>query len=259
MKSIINGQIKEVENVDKKWYGTDYFYEVIRIVDGKPLFLKEHFERLTNGIGIFDEKEIAKSIHALTKAVDAKISQNIYMSIHKENKDYTLFFIKSFYPPESWYTDGIWVPLIEIERVDPNSKIFRADYKQRIKEVLENKNAFEGLLVSDGTIKEGSRSNVFFIKGSVLHTPHTKNVLPGITRREVYEASEHKGITIIEDYIYIRDLSQYDGAFVTGTSLDLLPISGIEDLTFDTMNNETFKMLLKEYTALKEKDLNKDV
>ena len=162
MKSIVNGQIMDVDHIDKKWYGTDYFYEVIRIVEGKPLFLKEHYERLGNGIGYFNEADLTHSMKKLIKAVNPSIFQNIYLSIHKENKEYMMFFNPSFYPPKSWYEDGIWVPLIEVEREEPNSKIFREDYKNRIKEALEAKNAFEGLLFTEGTIKEGSRSNVFF-------------------------------------------------------------------------------------------------
>lgn len=257
MKCIINGQVAEVDNIDSKWYGTDYFYEIIRIIEGKSLFLKEHYERLKNGIGQFNERDLTNSIDKLIKTVDSSISQNIYLSIHKENKECMMFFNPSFYPPKSWYQKGIWVPLIEVEREDSNNKIFREDYKKRVKEELEAKKAFEGLLISSGTIKEGSRSNIFFIKNNTLYTPYTSKVLPGITRRKVCEACKRNEIIIVETDIYIQDLEQYEGVFITGTSLDLLPISGIDNLKFDTVNNRIFKVLFNKYNLLKEFDLNK--
>ena len=257
MKCIANGQVIEVNNINSKFYGIDYFYEVIRIIEGKPLFLKEHYERLENRIGQFNKRDLTNSINKLIKAVNLLISQNIYLSIHKENKEYVMFFNFSFYPPKFWYQEGVLVSLIEVEREDPNNKIFKKNYKKKIKVEIEAKKVFEALLVSRGTIKEGSRSNVFFIKKSNIYTPHINDVLPGITRRKVCEICKRKEITIVETDINIQDLKQYEGVFITGTSIDLLPISGIENIKFDTVNNKIFKLLFNEYNLLKKIDLDK--
>lgn len=257
MKYIVNSQVAEVDKINRKWYGMDYFYEVIRIIKGKPLFLREHYERLKNEIGKFNEKDLTNSINKLIKAVDSSISQNIYLSIHKKNNEYVIFFNPSFYPPKTWYQKGVCVPLIDLEREDPNNKIYREDYKKKIKEKLKVKKAFEGLLVSNNIIKEGSRSNVFFIKNDALYTPHISKVLPGIIRRKVFEACKRKKIDIVETDINIKDLEQYNGVFITGISLDLLPIVGIENIKFNTINNKIFIILFNEYNLLKKLDLNK--
>lgn len=94
-------------------------------------------------------------------------------------------------PAKSYYEEGIATSLFRIERLDPNIKLVRSDYQKAVLQERADKDVYELLLV-DGNeeITEGSRTNVFFVKGKELYTPPANAVLLGIVRKKVFEICE---------------------------------------------------------------------
>jgi len=107
---------------------------------------------------------------------------------------------------------------------------------------MDASKAFEAILVNeDGTVSEGSRSNIFFVKGNKLVTSPDSAVLLGVTRNKVAEVCESNGIEVEKRIIKIDELESFDGAFITGTSNDVLPIKSIDKIVYNSADNDTVK------------------
>lgn len=225
----------------------DSIYEVIRIIDGVPLYLKEHLNRLRKSAWLIDsniDKTDAELIDEIMKLIDLNKGYNLNMKIlctgdGRNLRDIYLYFIKSFYPPKAMYKEGIKTILYKSERKTPNAKTFNIKLREAIDEELKERNAFEALLVDqDNRITEGSRSNVFFVKGKILYTPPANKVLLGVTRSKIMELSKLNNIDIVEKDISPSDLKEYDGAFITGTSTGALPIKNIDEIEISSHKND---------------------
>ena len=254
MKSIINGVLKDNEKIDE-WKKKGNIYEVLRVIDGSPLFLKEHLERIKKSTEKVDTHILNIEIYKLINEVDKRINKNIFISFDPINGDRAIFFITGFYPPSDWYDTGIKINTLNIKRKNPNLKVYDIDYKKTIEDYLAKTGVFETLITDDGMINEGSRSNVFFIKGNKILTPSVEAVLPGITREKVFQAAMENNIEIVETQIFIEDLASFDGAFITGTSIDILPVNRIDEIELQTTDSNCFIKLLKAFKKLKEEDL----
>ncbi len=255
MIGVINNKL--TENIEiEKWKTKGMLYEVFRVIEGKPLFLNEHLNRLKN-IAIDANTEVLKeSIKILIKSIDINISQNIFLSYDPVNGANIVFFTKSFYPPEKWFDVGVDIGLLEIKRDNPNLKIYNDEYKSKVDSYLKDNNYFETLIAHDNIVTEGSRSNVFFIKENTIITTPIVDVLPGITRDKVIYVLNKLGMEILEKEILISELQSYDGCFITGTSIDVLPVRKLQEISYETGRNEVYKKVYKEFEKVKEADLN---
>ena len=65
-----------------------------------------------------------------------------------------------------------------------------------------------------------------------LHTPIPDSFLDGITRRTVIEIAKSKNIKINERKISPKELSNFEGCFLTGTAAEITPVSKITDHSY---------------------------
>lgn len=80
-----------------------------------------------------------------------------------------------------------------------------------------------------GWLAEGSISNAFLVKNSVLLTaPLDTPVLPGVTRATVLELAAHQGRTLQERKLAIDDLLDADEVFLTNVIMKVMPVCRIE-------------------------------
>ncbi len=221
-----------------------YIYEVIRVINGIPVFLEDHLDRLNRSALLAGFKnlqgsdEISKRIKNFI-ASEKKDIGNIKLGFSFSDPDagpeFTLSFIPHYYPKTEEYINGVKVGLIIADRPMPNAKIQHDDIRERANHAMEINGQFEVLLVdSEGNITEGSRSNVFFIKDGKLYSAPGEKILQGITRIKVLDICRKQGIEVIETDIPANSLGQFEAAFLTGTSPKILPISTIENFKYET-------------------------
>jgi branched-chain amino acid aminotransferase len=221
-----------------------HIYEVIRVIDGTPVFLEDHLDRLNRSAHLAGFKnlpgtdEISKQINNLI-ATENKIIGNIKLGFSFSDPavepEFTLSFIPHYYPTAEEYREGVKVGLLKADRPIPNAKIQHSDIRERANQAMEINGQYEVLLVdSDGNVTEGSRSNVFFIKDEKLYSAPVEKILQGITRIKVLDICKTEGIEVIETDIPANSLGQFEAAFLTGTSPKVLPIRSIEDIDFKT-------------------------
>ena len=90
--------------------------------------------------------------------------------------------------------------------------------------------AQEALFVApDGSISEGTTSNLFTVSKGVLTTPPADSgLLPGITREVVIELAKKEGMTAREVPVPVDELLSADEAFVTGSLKEVMPLIAVD-------------------------------
>ncbi len=234
-------------------------YEVIRVEAGIAIFLEDHLDRFFRSAAYLDlplpatAESIEERVYRLIAANQVG-EQNLKFILGKTPKGESvlwIFFTQSIYPPQSYYEHGIATSLFRIERLDPNIKLVRSDYQKAVLQERADRDVYELLLV-DGNeeITEGSRTNVFFVKGKELYTPPAKAVLLGIVRKKVFEICKKRQIPINETAIPVEWVKDAEGAFVSGTGNNVLPISKIGTVVIPTMDNPIVQTIMADYAEM---------
>jgi len=239
-------------------------YEVIRIIEGNPLFLEDHFARLINSMqmeGLQLEMELKQFENRILELV--QLNQNKFGNVRFEysiggRKNHWSFgFIPHNYPTSDDYRIGVSVSLLFAERENPNAKVVQHTVRELANRIIENQNLYEVLLVDrDGLITEGSRSNVFFVKGEAFYTAPASKVLVGITQQKVLECLDSLGFPVIIESVEASKINQFDAAFLTGTSPKVLPIRSIGNRVYSVQVDCVEKLILR-YNQLIESYISK--
>jgi branched-chain amino acid aminotransferase len=237
-------------------------YEVIRIVNGIPLFLDEHLQRFQYSAKLarkrvdFSENKVEEIIDQLVD-VNKIYEGNILLSYKTILK---VFFIPHQYPSQQMYQNGVQCGILQAERKNPNAKVFQTNVRELANKLIEKKDFYEVLLMDKlGRITEGSRSNVFFVKNNTLITPPGNEVLLGITRQKTIELASQLNIPFKEEDVYFVQLNDYDALAVTGTSPKILLVNKIEQNRFNVQNRiirslmEAYDKLIRDYISEQKK------
>jgi branched-chain amino acid aminotransferase len=234
-------------------------YEVIRVIEGVPLFLDDHLERFTNSLHLSGLKsgmsvmEIKRALKRLIKINEVSLG-NIMFMFHYNGIDaeplFMAWFIPHFYPSGNDYKYGVRLILFHAERENRQAKVLNQELREIIRQKVVESGAYEALLVDrEGFLTEGSKSNFFALKNGILYTAPEEEVLLGITRKYIFEICKKAGIGIREEKVHESELSNYDACFVSGTSPKILPASAIEHHEFKT-ENQVLKTIMHEYDKL---------
>ena len=123
-------------------------YEVIRIINSKPLFLHEHVSRFNKSIkliGLNKKYEYNEILSMINKIVEKnKINNNNIRMTYFYDSEHVLliYFIKSKYPEKEIYIKGIKTITVRKSRKYPNIKIDEKKLRANIDEILKEKNVF---------------------------------------------------------------------------------------------------------------------
>lgn len=236
-------------------------YEVLRVVDGIPLFLEDHLERFFNSAQLagknigYSDSQIGDFLKNLIEKNKVFVG-NILLSC-KINLE--AFFIPHVYPTDKMYTEGVNCGILKAERDNPNAKVLYTSVRGRADQIISEKGFFEVLLVDHlGKVTEGSRSNVFFVSENEIVTSPANRVLVGITRQKTLQLAADLNIKVVEREVSFSTLQAFDAVFITGTSPKILPILKIDAFKFNPQN-EIVVQLMKKYNNLIEAYVKKSV
>ena len=241
-KFILNGELHPSDNFDNTLvYEGDSIYEVIRMIKGSPVFFHDHMERLESSIRIRQKETLAKisdlrkDIIDLVKTEKRKdINLKIVFNYNQDSNNYLIYFIEPIYPSDEQYKKGVKGILFYAERKDPESKVINHKLRSSIYHKLILESGYEALLVNEeNQITEGSRSNIFFLKGDTLTTAPDDKVLNGITRKYILDICQDHKIKVKFMCIPVDSIQDYDAVFMTGTSPMVLQFYRIGDIYFN--------------------------
>ena len=291
--AMVNGRLEEL--TDEFLLQTDAyeqaprFYEVIRVIDGIPLFFEDHLLRLQKSISTADSFS-DEALAGLGKSVNEYIFSegltegNIKLVVSMG--DSFVFRSAHYYPPESSYLGGVKVGIFRTTRHNPNVKILLDDYKARVARAIEEGDGsgpyFEVLLASQASlsdqgdpsletdpakavpdhfsseyITEGSRSNAFFVKDGKIWTAPDDLILKGITRKYILEAISNAGFEVTYKPVKVEEFGkEVQGGFLSGTSIGVLPIASVDAIKLNSAEDDIVKKIRTEYLLLVNRYLN---
>jgi branched-chain amino acid aminotransferase len=230
-------------------------YEVIRYIDGEPLFLEDHYKRLVdsantagikNLISMSALREYGKVLLEVNSQKDCNLKFICAKGDEESYDNFIVYLSKFYYPEPQVYKTGVETRVVEETRENPNAKISRKEYIDKINEFKAKHNIYEAILKNDkGFLTEGSKSNLFFVKGDTVYTAPPSQVLVGTMRKYVLKACENNMIPIKLEAVHHDNISEYDAAFLTGTSIKVLPIVKIDEVEYKSSKNEIVLKLTK--------------
>ncbi len=234
-------------------------YEVIRITEGVPLFLEEHIERLKASVNLLNFR-LDMSFVELKAQVNKIISINkapelnlkiVVNNLNTANPNVFMFFISSKYPTPEDYSKGVNTSTYRAERHNPNAKVVALSLREKMNRYIKEQKVYEAILVNTrDEITEGSRSNIFMVKDSIIYTPPAGDVLMGITRSRIIEICRDLNINVVEEPIAVSKLREAEGLFLTGTSPKVLPIAAVDDIKLSSAENNVIGRILEAYNHI---------
>ncbi len=231
-------------------------YEVIRLIEGTPLFFQEHMKRfkrsleLVNYECLYDSEMIFDQIRVLVETTGL-INNNIRLEYGLTDSGMVmiLFMVKSEYPNKSLYEQGIKSKTAHVVRQNPHAKLVNKSYLDQIRDLKEASGVYEIILKNEfGKIAEGSKSNLFFIKDQTIYSAKEADILMGITRLELMTIFEKLDLTYTELDIYEETLEFYEACFLSGTSIGVLPIASMNEMKYNSTSNRVIIKLIKAYS-----------
>lgn len=262
---IENEKIKERDSFEESFLKEGKsLYEVIRIIDGAPLFLKSHLERFYNsakleGLNLWlDEEEIKENINRLIEINKVSIGNiKLVFNFNKgKNNNFLCYFLKHNYPEDIEYKKGVKTILYHGERENPNAKVINMDFRKIVGEKIKEEKAYEAILVDrNGYITEGSKSNIFMIKDGKVITAPIEKVLPGITRQNIMDVCKNLNLKVEEEKVHYKDIDKLEGLFISGTSPKVLPIKSVDEIEFKSSENKLILSIMEGYNKAIEEDV----
>ncbi len=232
---------------DRGYVFGDGVYEVVPVIGGKMVDKTPFLERLDRSL---NELQIPSPMSKADYVAmhEALIERNnlsegsIYSQVTRGAAERDFPFPKDIKPGVMAFTQsrsllenphaetGVKVATVEDlrwSRRDIKSIALLAQVlaKQRAAE----KGAFEGWMVEDGHITEGTSSSAYIVKNGVVITrPLSNEILPGIRRRVLFELVEKGPVTIEQRRFTVAEALEADEAFLSSATNFILPIIEID-------------------------------
>ena len=230
-------------------YG-DSIFETLRVLDGKVLFLEDHYFRLMASLRIvrmeipmnFTMEYMEEQVMLLVDSLPAAPSYRARISVYRKPGGYYLptnndvEFIVTASPltePLYSYTEGKYE--VDLFRDFYVTKQLLSTLKSTNKmvqitgSVFAHENALENclLLNDEKNVVEALQGNLFMLTGNKLVTPPVADgCLNGIMRKQVLEiAKKIEGIEVSEASISPFDLQKADELFITNVIKGIQPVT----------------------------------
>jgi len=140
--------------------------------------------------------------------------------------------------------------------IDPSIKNYHwLDLVKGLFDAYEQGGETAILLDSSGNVTEGPGFNIFCVKDNIIKTPEI-GVLPGITRRTIFDLCSEFNITCKTTTITPTELQNSDEVFISSTAGGIMPITKINQRHIGDGNTGPLFQMLKD--AYWDKHLNSD-
>ena len=248
-------------------------FEGERVYSGTIFKGREHTERLRNSCKIMDfdiplsddEVDAAKmAVVEANRITDGYVRAFCWrgsemMAVSAQNTKTHVAIAAwewpSYFDPET-KMQGITLDIADWKRPSPESAPVHAKAAGlymicTLSKHAAEKNGFTDALMLDyrGYIAEATGANIFMLMpDGKLHTPTPDCFLDGITKRTVMALAGDRGVEIVERHIKPEELGDASEVFLTGTAVEVTPVSQIGDYAFTP--GETTRALMEAYDAL---------
>ncbi len=246
---LLNGESRHtIEILDRGFQYGDGLFETIEVLNGTPLFLNQHLQRLIKGchqllipapkIELL-KKEAFQLATGSTKAVLKLIITRgcggrgyRQPDIIQTTRCFSLHPFPEY--PASFIDQGIIARFCH-NTLGLNPTLAGIKHLNRLEQVIaraewDTLDIQEGLMLDiNGHVIEGTMSNIFLIKDKVLLTPLIEQCgVEGILRNIVISIAKKSQIKVVEKNISKDEIVTADELFLTNSIIGIWPIKQIE-------------------------------
>lgn len=238
--------------LDRNVTFADAGYEVMRSLAGRLLFEGPHWDRLERTLTALEipmpaRGELSAAARALIAAAgydEAVLVVHVSRGIGPRNRfdtparpSWYEWVTERQHPGAARMAEGIELVSMVEERWA------RRDLKTTmlLPNVLAARRAraagaYDALFVGeDGIVNESTAANVGLFAQGVLATPGcSSRLLGGITREVVLEVARAEGWTVEERPVRIEEIRTADEVFLTGTTVDVMPVVAVDGVRIGT-------------------------
>lgn len=247
MKVYLNGEFLEKESARISPFNSAFLYgegifETLRSYNGVPFRLSDHLERMNNslaelGLKTIGKKNISDAVNELIK-INTLISARIRITVSKniETDDQIILVEASDYQPTFPEYVNVMIYPYKIAHGDKLRIHKTTNYFQNnlAYQDAKSKGFDEAIFVdTENHILEGTRTNIFIVKDGVVFTPALEcGILPGITRKIVFEVCKDQKIHIEEKILDISEFGHCEEVFLTNSLAEVVKVKKVNDKVY---------------------------
>lgn len=231
----------------------DGVYEVVKVMNGRLIWLEDHLERLHRSLA---EVRLSEALvdHSLGDVLPELVRRSgvaqgmVYVQVTRGLAPRDFVFPQPPHPTVLAYARSKPAPTVEaiqagvVLHAVEDKRWARCDIKSTnllaavlAKEEAREAGAHEALFMApDGLVREGGSSNVLAFLDGVLRThPLGNRILGGITRKHVIEIARRQGYVVEERAFTLDEVFSAPGAgselMIAATLVDILPVVRVDE------------------------------
>jgi D-alanine transaminase len=232
---------------DRGYLFADGVYEVTAVVAGHMVDFLPHMQRLERSLAAIDlafdvSVDEISNMHANLIEKNSLNEGVVYMQVTRGVADRDFRYPGNCTPSHIAFTKQANLlvnPLAEngVKVVTmPDMRWARRDIKSiallpqaMAKQAAHEAGAFEGWMLEDGLITEGTSSTAYIVKDSrIITRPLSQSVLAGVTRKTLLALGKERGIAIEQRPFSLQEVMEADEAFLTSASTFVMPVVEID-------------------------------
>ena len=245
----INGDFKKEDEAkvsvfDRGLLFSDSLYEVTTVINGKLIDFNNHMKRLDRSMTELKFKKLLNHLDILIfhrKLIELNNLKEgmIYLQVTRGIAD------RSFDMPKDKIEPTILAFTQEKKIIDSESakngiKVMTLDdmrwkrcdikttqllYASMAKTEATEKGFDDAWMLREGYVTEGSSSNAWIIKGKIIMTRQSDNlILSGITRDAISKCAKDLGYEVVTKNITLPDAQSASEAFITSATACVMPV-----------------------------------
>lgn len=242
---------------DRGFVFGDGVYEVLRVINGRLFAARFHNERLERSLdGVRIRLKAGDTPARLVDIGKQLLRDNglmkgeatLYIQVTRGATTRTHTFPPPDVEPTTYISVARFTPYADLAKngssaiTHPDLRWGRCDLKtlNLLPNVLaaqaaKERGAFEAMLIRDGVVTEGTRTNIFgVVDGSLRTHPTDTHILPGITRTVLRDIARDLSIELDETPISVAEIPALTELFLTGTTTDVMPVVKLDDKSVGT-------------------------
>ncbi|CAN1592492.1 IlvE Branched-chain amino acid aminotransferase/4-amino-4-deoxychorismate lyase [Candidatus Pelagibacterales bacterium] len=245
----INGEFKKEDEAkvsvfDRGLLFSDSLYEVTTVIDGKLIDFNNHMKRLDRSMTELKFKKLLNhddilAFHRKLIELNNLKEGMIYLQVTRGVVDRSFDMPKDEIKPTvlAFTQEKI---IIDSESAKNGIKVMTLDdmrwkrcdikttqllYASMAKTEATEKGFDDAWMIRQGYITEGSSSNAWIIKGKIIMTRHSDNlILSGITRDAIFKCAKDLGYEVVTKNISLSDAQSANEAFITSATACVMPV-----------------------------------
>lgn len=261
------GQAEElsIPFLDRAIFFGDGCYDAAFIVNGKPLDFDWHVDRFFNSCRLMQidfplrraelEKTLLEAVArsgAQTALLYWQTSRGVAPRSHcfpgPDVKPTLLITVNEKSMPDV-YTPAPMITVEDTRHHHCNIKTLNLFPNVLANQAAHAAGAYEAIFIRpDGRVTEGSHCNAHILKDGVIVThPDGEWILPGITKRALFDVAQTVGIPVQQRVFTREELFAADEVFVTGSSTLIKRASSLDGKPCAMADDARYKLLADEF------------